>query len=150
LPFPPPGHRGGGRRARTRRDAAAAPALAGRPDRETGSGLDTTRARGSARRPAPRRPTAQVGVAGRFGGPGRAAPPHGGRRERSRGMIRRLPLLLLAVALLAPAVPVAAQSDTLDRVESLLASGRLTEARATLDRWNQANPPGRRGASSEE
>jgi hypothetical protein len=65
-------------------------------------------------------------------------------------MTRLLRLALVVAALIATAPPAAAQSNALDRVESLLAAGRLSEARSTLDRWIAANPSGRRGASSEE
>jgi tetratricopeptide (TPR) repeat protein len=59
--------------------------------------------------------------------------------------------VLLAAGLLCTAAPAAAQSSSsLDRVESLLAEGRLTEARATLDRWIAANPAGSRRTDTED
>jgi cell division septation protein DedD len=48
------------------------------------------------------------------------------------------------------AAPSAAQSNTLEHAETLLSSGRLSEARATLDRWIAANPPGSRRVNSED
>jgi cell division septation protein DedD len=57
----------------------------------------------------------------------------------------------LAGLLLCAAAPAAAQSASgLDRVEALLAEGRLTEARATLDRWIAANPTSSRRTDAED
>jgi cell division septation protein DedD len=65
-------------------------------------------------------------------------------------MIRPLRATLIAFAVLFAGGPAAAQSSALDRVDALLAAGRLTEARTTLDRWIAANPPGARRASTED
>ncbi|HSK20357.1 MAG TPA: SPOR domain-containing protein [Longimicrobiales bacterium] len=49
--------------------------------------------------------------------------------------------ILIAVALLAGASAVHAQDGRLDRVENLIATGRLTEARNTLTAWERDNGP---------
>lgn len=49
--------------------------------------------------------------------------------------------LLIAVTLLASASAVHAQDGRLDRVENLIATGRLTEARNTLTEWERDNGP---------
>ena len=49
--------------------------------------------------------------------------------------------LLIAVALLASASAAHAQDGRLDRVENLIATGRLTEARNTLTQWERDNGP---------
>lgn len=48
--------------------------------------------------------------------------------------------LLGLAAFLGTASPAAAQDTTLDTVEQLAAAGRLTDARATLGRWEEGNP----------
>ena len=70
------------------------------------------------------------------------------------GALRRRTALLALVAL-AVADPAGSSTslqaqDPLDRVESMLASGRLTDARNTLDRWIAEHPPGSRSATSEQ
>ena len=50
-------------------------------------------------------------------------------------------ILLIAVALLAGASAAQAQDGRLDRVENLIATGRLTEARNTLTEWERDNGP---------
>jgi cell division septation protein DedD len=65
-------------------------------------------------------------------------------------MNARVRSALLAFALVLVCGPVSAQSDVLDRVDGLLAAGRLTDARSTLARWIAANPPGARAASPED
>ena len=49
--------------------------------------------------------------------------------------------ILIAVALLAGASAAHAQDGRLDRVENLIATGRLTEARNTLTEWERDNGP---------
>jgi cell division septation protein DedD len=44
----------------------------------------------------------------------------------------------------------AAQTDPLQRIEELVSTGRLTQARADLDFWFQANPPGSPNVSAEQ
>lgn len=65
-------------------------------------------------------------------------------------MMRRGALIALVVLLAGGPAGAAAQSGDLDRVDALLAAGRLTEARTTLDRWFAANPAGARGAGTED
>lgn len=48
--------------------------------------------------------------------------------------------ILVAVLGLVAGTPVGAQDAALETVERLAANGRLTDARATLERWNQEHP----------
>ena len=48
-------------------------------------------------------------------------------------MKQHLPLLLLAIA-----IPLSAQERTLERVDSLMAQGRVRDARVVLDEWQRA------------
>jgi tetratricopeptide (TPR) repeat protein len=58
----------------------------------------------------------------------------------TRTPVPRRAAWLTALTLLAAAGTAGAQDAVLARVETLLATGRLTEARATLERWNQEHP----------
>jgi cell division septation protein DedD len=75
------------------------------------------------------------------------------RRTLFGALLRRTALIaFVALAIAAPAggtTSLQAQ-DPLDQVEALLASGRLTDARNTLDRWIAEHPPGARSATSEQ
>lgn len=59
-------------------------------------------------------------------------------------MRRLLATCAVAACLCVPASNTAAQQDaTLRRIEELAGSGRFTEARATLERWNREHPESR-------
>ena len=62
-------------------------------------------------------------------------------------MRRLLPGLLALVALAAPA---ATHAQDLARIDTLLAGGRFTEARTTLERWRAAHPPNSRDVSADQ
>ncbi|MGH7507116.1 MAG: hypothetical protein ACRELX_15785, partial [Longimicrobiales bacterium] len=70
-------------------------------------------------------------------------------RALAGGAFRAAAVACLAV--LAPTMPVAAQDPSpatpLDRVETMIASGRLTEARTSLERWTTEHPAGSRSAT---
>lgn len=59
----------------------------------------------------------------------------------------RLSLLLAFVLLAGPAGRTAAQQEPLDRVDSLIARGHLTQARTALTSWFRAHPPPARAAN---
>jgi cell division protein FtsN len=66
------------------------------------------------------------------------------RRRRARALAQ----LFLVFAIEASGA--AAQTDPLQRIGELASTGRLTQARADLDLWFQANPPGSPNASAEQ
>lgn len=63
--------------------------------------------------------------------------------------MNRLRCALLAAALVWPA-GISAQADPLQAVEEMITTGRYTQARSALDRWQTDNPPGTGGASAEQ
>ncbi|HSJ06035.1 MAG TPA: SPOR domain-containing protein [Longimicrobiales bacterium] len=56
--------------------------------------------------------------------------------------------VITILLVLAAAAPASAQDSTLDRVQNLVATGRFTEARSTLDQWEQRFADPRSNASA--
>lgn len=62
----------------------------------------------------------------------------------------KIRIVIAAVALLAAAGPARAQDGTLERVQNLIATGRLTEARNTLAQWERQNADPAAAVSSDD